>query len=56
MRAERQNLQMQLVFGPEAKGEARSAATRGPKPARRVPNPNTRRLGGLATIEVRYAA
>ena len=29
MRAERQNIQMELVLGPEVKGEARSAGNQG---------------------------
>ena len=48
MRTKRQNIQLELALEPAAKGEARSAGARGtegPKPARRVPNPNARRLG-----------
>ena len=45
MRTRRQNNQLELALEPAAKGEAQSAGALGPKPARRVPSPNARRLG-----------
>ena len=42
MRTRRQNIQLELALEPVAKGEA--PTPKGPKPARRTPNPNARKL------------
>ena len=45
MRTRRQNIQLELALEPVAKGKPGTPTPKGPKPARRTPNPNARRPG-----------
>ena len=53
MRAKRQNIQMELVLGPEVKGEARSSPLSRLLPSRRPFLPQARVRGALRAGEQR---